>query len=348
MSRSPHLYHDLLDLAAAIRADGSSSRFVSITADAGRLHCAVTSGSNRPPDAAPDPFRARHPLHGAALMEAAAAFARELVIRRFGAFQELGGKGLVTIDASGAVRLDLETRTGLTLHEPFDLDRLRKAAISHPVNRTLCLASAFSDDVRFPRWHDPTPVRSRGGGPDAQARVQDVWMEAAKRIDAEAGPDQPGIDEAAKLLVIRFRPERLSSDTLADMIRTRLYPDLLAPIRPDGPIPERPEGLGTAPAWLPLDPLEAERLHIALERSTDPVLSGVLAKLRACLSDVSSDEAFRAAAVEKYAGRLTDGDLDFQPDGMVSKGDEGAYVQAFLWVTNAEAGIEEPERDPAP
>jgi hypothetical protein len=32
----------------------------------------------------------------------------------------------------------------------------------------------------------------------------------------------------------------------------------------------------------------------------------------------------------------------------VSKSDEGAYVMAFLWVTNAEAGLEELDGDPAP
>lgn len=335
MTRSVHLYHDLLDLAAAIRADGSSSRFVSISADAGRLHCAVTSGSKRPPGASPDQFRTRHPLHGAALHEAAAAFARELVIRRFGALQEIGGRGLVTIDASGAVRLDLETRTGLTVHEPFDLERLRQAAISHPASRAVCLAAAFSDDVRFPAWSQ-------------SEQAQRDWMRAAKAIDPEGGQDQDGISGAAALLRASFSPKGMSLAELEGVIRTRLYPDLCAPIRPDGPVPDRPEGLGSAPAWLPLDPLEAERLHIALEGASDPVLTTVLAKLRSCLTDVSADAAFRAAAVEKYAGRLDDGDLDFQPDGMVSKGDEGAYVQAFLWVTNAEAGIEEPERDPAP
>jgi hypothetical protein len=345
MTRSPHLFHDLLDLAAAIRADGTSTRFVSVTANAGRVHCAVTSGSNRPPDAAPDPHRASHPLFGAALQEAAAALTRELLDRRVGDLAETGGRGLVTISAEGAMRIDLRLSDGREIHEGVDLVRLRGAALSHPVNRALCLAAALSDDVRFPRWDDPTPVRKRSAGPEAQGRVQDVWMEAAKLIGAEAGPDQSGIGTAAMRLVTSFRPVDLDSDRLSKMIRTRLYPDLLAPILPDGPVPDRPEGLGSAPAWLPLDPLEAERLHAALEGSDDPVLSGVLAKLRVCLSDVSSDEVFRTAAVEKYAGRLTDGDLDFQPDGMVSKSDAGAYVMAFLWVTNAEAGLEQPEED---
>ena len=83
-----------------------------------------------------------------------------------------------------------------------------------------------------------------------------------------------------------------------------------------------------------------------LEASPDPVLSEVLAKLRVMLENTSSDEAFRAAATQKYAGKLNEGELDFQPDGTVSKSDDGAYVMAFLWVTNAEAGLEEPDRDP--
>lgn len=335
MSRSPHLYHDLLDLAAAMRAEGTSARFVSVTADAGRVHCAVTTGSNRPPDAAPDPHRARHPVFGAALQEAAAGLTRELLDRRVGDLTELGGRGLVTISAEGAIRIDLRLSDGRELHEGVDLERLRFAAISHPMNRVICVATALSDDARFPTW----------GSSD---KAQRDWIGAVRDIDPQAGPDQPGIDAAAKRLVLTFRPAGLSSDRLAELLRTRLYPDLCAPIRPDGPVPDRPEGLGSAPAWLPLDPLEAERLHIALEGASDPVLANVLAKLRSCLADVSADAAYRAAAVEKYAGRLTDGDLDFQPDGMVSKGDEGAYVMAFLWVTNAEAGIEEPERDPAP
>lgn len=338
MTRPPHLFFDLLDLAAAIRSDGTSARFVSLTADGGRVHCAVTTGSDRAPDAEPDPFRARHPLHGAALQEAAAGFAQDLVSRRFGAFQELGGEGLVTIEASGAVRLDLETRTGLTVREPVCLDRLRQAALTHLTSRAACLAALLSDDTRFPAWSQ-------------SERSQRHWMRAAREIDPQGGPDQAGLVRAAAELRRAFIPNGADLAHLTGLIRDRLYPDLAAPAPAPAPAPDRPDGpdgLGTAPAWLPLDPLEAERLHAALGASSDPVLSNVLAKLRTCLSDVSSDEAFRAAAVEKYAGRLDEGDLDFQPDGMVSSGDEGAYVQAFLWVSNAEAGLEEPEEDPAP
>jgi hypothetical protein len=221
----------------------------------------------------------------------------------------------------------------------MDLDRLRRAALSHTTNRAVCLATTLSDDDRFPAW------------PSSEQAQRD-WMGAAKEIDPQTGPDHRGIRAAAARLIEAFKISDLPVDTLAAMIRTRLFPDLVAPVDPDGPVRDRPEGLGTAPAWLPLDAEEAERLHTALEVSKDPVLSGVLAKLHVMLENTSCDEAFRAAATQKYAGKLNEGDLDFQPDGMVSKSDEGAYVMAFLWVTNAEAGLEEPDReldgDPAP
>lgn len=313
MPRCTYLFNDLLEVAAAMRAEGTSARFVSVTSDEGRLHCAVTTGSNRAPDAPADPHRARHPLFGGALLEEAAYVARELINRRVGAFTELGGRGLVTISAAGAMHIDLTLADGTRLREGVDLDRLRGSALSHTTNRAVCLASALSDDIRFPAWN-------------ASEQVQRDWIAAAKEIDPQSGPDQRGVRSAAELLMRSFRPMGLTQSDVVSRIRTGLYPDLIAPVNPDGPVPDRPEGLGTAPAWLPLDPLEAERLHQALETSADPVLSGVLAKLRSVLDDVSADEAFRSAVIEKYAGRLTDGDVDFQPDGMVSKSDEGAYL----------------------
>lgn len=262
----------------------------------------------------------------------------------------------MTISASRAVHLSLRTLTDQPLFDDIiGLDQLRKAAFSHPTHRAACLAAIFSDDTRFPAW-------------SACEQVQRDWITAVRSIDPDRGPGQIGIDEAASFIRATFQPSELGDQEIRDLIRDRLYPDLISSSdissslfpaslmtqrpdlepKPDRIVLDRPEGLGTAPAWLPLDPLEAERLHSALEKAADPVLSVVLSKLRACLSDVSSDEVFRAAAVEKYAGKLMDGDLDFQPDGMVSKGDEGAYVQAFLWVTNAEAGLDSPEESPIP
>jgi len=278
-------------------------------------------------------------LFGAALQEAVAGVARELPDPRVGTFAEQGGRGTVTISAEGAVHLDLRIADGTHIREGMVLDSLRKATLLHTTNRAVCLATTLSDDARFPAWR-------------SSERAQRDWIGAAKEIDPQFGPDQRGIRAAAALLIGAFKVSDLTVDALTAMIRTRLFPDLLAPVDPDGPVRDRPEGLGTAPAWLTLDAEEAERLHAALEVSPDPVLSGVLAKLRVMLENTSCDEAFRAAATQKYAGKLNEGDLDFQPDGMVSKSDEGAYVMAFLWVTNAEAGLEEPDGvldgDPAP
>lgn len=108
--------------------------------------------------------------------------------------------------------------------------------------------------------------------------------------------------------------------------------------------PQRP------PAWLQMDGLEAERLRDRLEGSDDPILRSLHANLTLIVSDTEHDEAFREAAVDKYVAKLNDGDLDFQCDGLVSRGDEEAYVMAFLWVENAEAGLEpeDEEEEPSP
>lgn len=111
----------------------------------------------------------------------------------------------------------------------------------------------------------------------------------------------------------------------------------------------QPDGLGKSPLWLQLDKDEALFLFRHLEQHAG-MLGAIREKMRVGLSDNNVDEDFRQAAVEKFAGRLQDGDLDFQTDGLVSKGDEGAYVMAFLWVNNAEAGLEpeEGDNDPEP
>ena len=49
--------------------------------------------------------------------------------------------------------------------------------------------------------------------------------------------------------------------------------------------------------------------------------------------------AYRTAAREKYlfGGPLDDGDLDMDDKPVVSMGDDGAYVQAWVWVRREEA-----------
>lgn len=57
-------------------------------------------------------------------------------------------------------------------------------------------------------------------------------------------------------------------------------------------------------------------------------------------------EAFRTAAGEKFHPRMgTDGDLDLDVDAFVSDSEDGAYVMGWLWVTNAEAGLNDPDEE---
>lgn len=91
--------------------------------------------------------------------------------------------------------------------------------------------------------------------------------------------------------------------------------------------------------WLQLSEEEIARLRERLAEGQTKVDGSILNKIDLLTHDQEHDEAFREAMVEKYAGRFEDGALDAQPDGLVSKGEDGAYVMAFLYVTNAEAGL---------
>jgi len=55
------------------------------------------------------------------------------------------------------------------------------------------------------------------------------------------------------------------------------------------------------------------------------------------------DAAFISAAKDNYTGcggEYSDGDINVDDDAVVSQSDKGAYVAAWVWVTNEEAGIE--------
>lgn len=81
---------------------------------------------------------------------------------------------------------------------------------------------------------------------------------------------------------------------------------------------------------------EAIQIREAISGSAAKSGNEILGKIDLLMESRENDEAFREAVIDKYAGKLDDGDLDFQSDGMVSKGDEGAYVMAFLYVRNSE------------
>jgi hypothetical protein len=106
-----------------------------------------------------------------------------------------------------------------------------------------------------------------------------------------------------------------------------------------------PENLGKQSVWLQTSAAEAEKLYALLEQSDDPDLQSLRKKLKDLNTDNLHDEAYRGVLMDKYGSQLQDGDLDLQHDALVANGEDGAYVMAFLHITDEEAGFahDEPE-----
>lgn len=74
----------------------------------------------------------------------------------------------------------------------------------------------------------------------------------------------------------------------------------------------------------------------------------LLDKLTAAENDLTDPraQAYIKAARENYHA---DGELEFDDETMVSMGsDEGAYVMAWKWIENGEAGLAAPDEDDTP
>lgn len=54
------------------------------------------------------------------------------------------------------------------------------------------------------------------------------------------------------------------------------------------------------------------------------------------------EAAYRDAAGDKYAAS-SNGDIDIEQNAAVSMSEDGAFVQAWVWVSDADAGVEEVE-----
>jgi hypothetical protein len=86
---------------------------------------------------------------------------------------------------------------------------------------------------------------------------------------------------------------------------------------------------------------------VALRRilATTPAFPAEVVKIQARLDQYTSaettDARFRDAAFDIVAP--TEGDFDHDDCAVVSRSDEGAYVMCWVWVSNEDAGIEEPE-----
>lgn len=337
-----HQYLILQKLAADLRMNDVASAYVDFNAESGEMHPRVTYAAADPDLGA---ARAEPRLSGANLAHMLSTLAGSFLDRRLPDWKEgAGSRGQMVFDASGALLLDVSPRNGCSVQsritEVIDLTEPRQEAL-HSSRVALLRHIALEDDQRLARL-----IGHR------------ALTDAADSLAADMTPGDPRLSRAAQCLwdaLPGVAKMSLSLPVLTRRIEDRLFADLSirqAPWfagsvydRPAAP-QELPEGLGKAPLWLQLDALEAERLFKLIEESHDPILCEIRAKMEIGLSNIGADEAFRDATIEKYASRLTDGDVDFQPDGLVSKSDEGAYVMAFLWVSNAEAGLEDPTDDP--
>lgn len=63
-------------------------------------------------------------------------------------------------------------------------------------------------------------------------------------------------------------------------------------------------------------------------------------KMQERLDEESSLKCFKDAA---HSAHHLDGECEIDDDAVVSDSEAGAYVQAWIWVSNEEAGIPDPE-----
>ena len=87
------------------------------------------------------------------------------------------------------------------------------------------------------------------------------------------------------------------------------------------------------------------RLLAYVEGSTDrdTEISLIRAKLDLYEAPETKDQRFRDAA--EGQSWVRDGECEIDDHAVVSSSDEGAYVMAWVWASNADAGIEDCDHD---
>lgn len=92
--------------------------------------------------------------------------------------------------------------------------------------------------------------------------------------------------------------------------------------------------------WVALNDTLLGRVRLALA-GTPEVLEEFDDAVWPAGTSIDDDAAFVAVAAREY----TDEDVVIDQDAVVSRADEGAYVMAWVWVTNDEAGIQESDEE---
>lgn len=95
-------------------------------------------------------------------------------------------------------------------------------------------------------------------------------------------------------------------------------------------------------AWVNLTEEEASLVIAGMTLLTVPMARRISEKLTEAFHPTDAkkvlDEKYRTAAQERYS---RDGELEIDDEAVVSPGDDpGAYVMAWRWIYNSDAGIE--------
>jgi hypothetical protein len=96
--------------------------------------------------------------------------------------------------------------------------------------------------------------------------------------------------------------------------------------------------------WVNLSADELQTIKRALSTGPgepDPVIATID---KALAPADPTDASYRASAAERYEN-FSDGDVDIDEDAVVSVGDGGAYVMAWLWVRDENVMFDEPEEE---
>lgn len=94
--------------------------------------------------------------------------------------------------------------------------------------------------------------------------------------------------------------------------------------------------------WINLTDDERGVLASCLQRAGIAGSDDLIERLKA--SPDPSDADFISAASEKHEFG-SDGDVDIDENAVVSRSDDGAYVMAWLWVSNEDAGLSDENED---
>lgn len=82
----------------------------------------------------------------------------------------------------------------------------------------------------------------------------------------------------------------------------------------------------------------ARNRHHVFSLETDTAYQALVTAIAEADQDADTAEAYRAAAVDQWA---EEGGLEIDDDAVVSLGDKGAHVAAWVWVDKEDVDLEE-------